>query len=62
MKRKCKGFTMVEVVIVIVLIAILATISLTSYNGMKLRAQIASVAGGLKKVEKPFSSGRSMTR
>lgn len=53
---------MVEVVIVIVLIAILATISLTSYNGMKLRAQIASVAGGLKKVEKPFSSGRSMTR
>lgn len=52
---------MVEVVIVIVPIAIRYDFS-DVLQRYETRAQIASVAGGLKKVEKPFSSGRSMTR
>jgi prepilin-type N-terminal cleavage/methylation domain-containing protein len=38
-KRTGPGFTIVELLIVIVVIAILATISITAYNGIQQRAQ-----------------------
>lgn len=38
MKQKTKGFTIVELLIVIVVIAILAAITLVSYNGIQRRA------------------------
>jgi prepilin-type N-terminal cleavage/methylation domain-containing protein len=54
MKHKRLGFTVVELSIVIVVIAILATITIVSYNGVQRRAQIASVMDGLNKVERSF--------
>lgn len=38
------GFTIVELLIVIVMIAILATISIVTYNGIQSRAEAAKVA------------------
>ena len=54
MKHKRIGFTVVELSIVIVVIAILATITIVSYNGVQRRAQVASVMDGLNKVERSF--------
>ncbi len=50
-----KGFTIVELLIVIVVIAILAAITIVSYNGIQRNAQISSVADGLSKVKKSFT-------
>ena len=56
MKRASSlGFTIVELLIVIVVIAILATITIVSYNGIKQRAQVSSVAEGLSQVKKAFT-------
>lgn len=49
------GFTIVELLIVIVVIGILAAITIVSYDGIQQRAQIVAVSDGLKKVD------RSMT-
>lgn len=54
MKIKRKGYTVVELVIVIVVIGILATLSLMSYNNLQRRAKVSAVADGLVKVEKAF--------
>lgn len=51
-KNKVKGFTLVELLIVIVVIAILAAISIVAYNGITQRArdtQRATDAGNLAK-------------
>jgi prepilin-type N-terminal cleavage/methylation domain-containing protein len=45
--QKQSGFTIVELLIVIVVIAILAAITLVSYNGIRDRAQLASVKSQL---------------
>lgn len=49
------GFTIVELLIVIVVIAILAAITIISYNGIQRSAQVSSVADGLSKVKKSFT-------
>ncbi len=46
------GFTLVELIIVIVVIGILAAIILVAYSGVTERAKVSSYADGLKKVEK----------
>lgn len=47
-----RGFTIVELLVVIVVIGILAAIIMVSYQGVTKRAQITAVSDGLKKVEK----------
>ncbi len=51
---KQKGFTIVELLIVIVVIAVLATISIVAYNGIQHRAQASALVDGFKKIEKSF--------
>ena len=46
-KNKQKAFTIVELLIVVVVIAILATISVVSYNGITKQATIASIKSDL---------------
>jgi prepilin-type N-terminal cleavage/methylation domain-containing protein len=41
-RQQQKGFTIVELLIVVVVIAILAAITIVSYNGIKVRAQNAA--------------------
>lgn len=42
MNKSLRGFTIVELLIVIVVIAILASISIVAYNGVQRRSQLAS--------------------
>ncbi len=49
-----KGFTIVELLIVVVVIGILAAIVTVAYTGISDRANASSFADGLKKVEKAF--------
>jgi len=46
------GFTIVELLIVIVVIAILATITIVSYNGIQENARVAAISDGLKQIDK----------
>jgi len=48
------GFTIVELLIVIVVIAILATISIVAYNGIQNRANDSAVQTDLKNIAKQF--------
>lgn len=50
--RSKKGFTVVELIVVIIVIAILATITVVAYNGIRGQTQAAAVADGLKQIEK----------
>lgn len=45
-----KGFTIVELLIVIVVIAILAAITIVSYNGITYRAQVATTKTDLRNI------------
>ena len=46
--RKSTGFTIIELLVVIVVIAILASITLVSYSGIQQRAKVASVKSELR--------------
>ena len=48
MKRKTRGFTIVELLIVVVIIAILATITIVSYNGIQKRATASAINSELQ--------------
>lgn len=52
--RKNSGFTIVELLIVIVVIGILASITIVAYNGIQTRARATAVVSGIKSVEKAF--------
>ena len=47
-----RGFTIVELLIVVVLIAILATITIVAYNGLQKRAQTSAVSTALNQAGK----------
>ena len=48
MKKGISGFTIVELLIVIVVIAVLATITIVAYNGIQNRAYDSSIQSDLK--------------
>ena len=50
--QKTRGFTIVELLIVIVTISILAGIVIVSYNGVQTRAKLAKIQSDLKNVQK----------
>ena len=52
MKTSRYGFTIVELLIVIVVIAILAAISIVAYTGVQQRAQATAISQGLSQTEK----------
>lgn len=52
MRKSTSGFTVVELLIVIIVIAILAAITIVAYYGFQDRSRAAVVADGLKTVEK----------
>jgi len=52
--RSTKGFTIVELLIVIVVVAILAAIVIVAYNGVQTRAKASAITSGLKSAEKAF--------
>lgn len=50
-KSKSSGFTIVELLIVIVVIAILATIVVVAYNGIQNRAKDAALGDEVQKLQ-----------
>ena len=54
------GFTIVELLIVVVVIAILATITIVSYNGITARANTAKAATELNSIAKAMAMYRTL--
>lgn len=48
LRRTASGFTLVELMVVVVIITLLATIGTVSYIGMQQRARISNVTSSLK--------------
>ena len=55
MKANTRGFTIVELLIVIVVIAILAAITVVAYNGIQNRARISAVSSALSQTNKKIA-------
>ena len=58
MRKTVSGFTIVELLIVIVVIAILAAISVVAYNGIQDRARASRVNTDLENLEKTIQLAR----
>lgn len=56
MRKSISGFTIVELLIVVVVIAILAAITIVSYNGITARANDSSVRAGLSSAAKKLTT------
>jgi type IV pilus assembly protein PilA len=52
--KKQTGFTIVELLIVIVVIGILAAITVVAYSGIQQRARDAKIASALQSVNKKY--------
>ena len=61
MKKTTSGFTIVELLIVIVVVAILAAISILAYNGIHDRAQRASIQNDLSAAAKKMQLAKAET-
>lgn len=59
--RSHSGFTIVELLIVIVVVAILATIAIFAYNGMSQRAIIAHYASAVNAYDKAIRLNKART-
>lgn len=61
MRKSVNGFTIVELLIVIVVIGILASISVVAYTGIQARAQAAAIVSGINATEKAFNIYRAVS-
>lgn len=59
MQKRISGFTIVELLIVIVVIAILAAISLVAYNGIQSRGKIARATSEINQLQKAIVIART---
>jgi prepilin-type N-terminal cleavage/methylation domain-containing protein len=60
-KRKyTRGFTIVELLIVIVVIAVLAAIVIVAYNGVQTRARQSKITSDLAQLEKAIGAARTI--
>lgn len=57
---KQKGFTIVELLIVVVVIAILAAITITAYNGIQERARNAKISNDISEIVKAIMAARAV--
>lgn len=56
MRKSTSGFTIVELLIVIIIIGILAAITIVAYNGIQERARISSVSSALSQVTRKIAT------
>lgn len=61
MQKSKSGFTLVELLIVIVVIAILAAISIVAYNGVQERAKVSQANTDLRNLQKAILTAREAT-
>jgi len=59
MAKNRQGFTIVELLIVVVVIAILAAITIVSYNGIQTRAKVSVVQNDLRNIAKQMEIFRN---